>query len=150
MKITQRLILSLVIVIAALLLQAMAAEAKPALEQKPEPAVARRLARPSVRVRASADRASRPSFARAVGFDPGSDVEIPETDDACNTPKVDTAERKTDAEWIGTVTVPDDIIPDLSRWELSLTPSIATGMLDGLEYLKSARALCRLSSLHGT
>lgn len=137
MKITQRLILSLVIVIAALLLQSIVAEAKPALEQtrRPEPAVVRRLPRPSARVRASTARTSRPSFARAVGFDPGADVQITEKDDARNTPQVDPATRKTDGEWIGTVTVPDDILPGLSRWELSLAPSIATGMLGGLEYL---------------
>jgi hypothetical protein len=50
-------------------------------------------------------------------------------------PEVTTVPATVEGNWIATVDVPDAAIPDLSRWELSLAPSIANGMLDGLEYL---------------
>jgi hypothetical protein len=50
-------------------------------------------------------------------------------------PQVDTVAREVEAEWAETITLPAAALPDLSRWELPLAPSIATGMLDGLEFL---------------
>jgi hypothetical protein len=137
-KIIKRLILSIVILLAALLLQAAAAQAKSGLaeayrsETAPDRHLSERPARPSVRVRASAARTSRPSIARSASFDRGLSSEAggPRA-----IPQMDTAKRRTNGEWVGTVTVPEAILPELSRWELSLAPSIATGMLDGLKYL---------------
>jgi hypothetical protein len=140
-KIKQRLILSIVILSAALLLQSVEAQAKPALEQarRSEPLLeshrSGRLVRPSVRVRASAARASGPSLARAVGTDLISGTQIPETASHSNIPQLDRTTRNTNGEWVKTINVTRAIIPELSRWELSLAPSIATGMLDGLEFL---------------
>jgi hypothetical protein len=50
-------------------------------------------------------------------------------------PQVTTVSGEVGEEWIVTIAPDDGAIPDLTRWELSLAPSIATGMLDGLEYL---------------
>jgi hypothetical protein len=48
---------------------------------------------------------------------------------------VTTVATEIEGEWIETINLPDAAIPNLSRWDLSLAPSIATGMLDGLEFL---------------
>jgi hypothetical protein len=50
-------------------------------------------------------------------------------------PQVDTVTAEVEDEWVETITLPDAAIPDVSRWEMSFAPSIATGMLDGLEFL---------------
>jgi hypothetical protein len=136
-----RLILSVVILSVALLLQTAEAQAEPALTQArwSEPALesrlSDRLARPSVRVRASAARASRSSFVRPASVDPVSSTEIPKVASPRDIPQLDSATRNSSGEWISTIAVSAEIRPELSRWELSLAPSIATGMLDGLEFL---------------
>jgi hypothetical protein len=50
-------------------------------------------------------------------------------------PDVTTVTADVKHEWADTITLPDAAIIDISRWELSLAPTIATGMLDGLEFL---------------
>jgi uncharacterized protein YfaS (alpha-2-macroglobulin family) len=50
-------------------------------------------------------------------------------------PQVTTVAGEVEGEWVETIEVPEAAIPDASRWELSLAPSIASGMLDGLEFL---------------
>ena len=50
-------------------------------------------------------------------------------------PEMTTVAAEVVGGWTDTIELPDGAVPDLSRWELSLAPTIATGMLDGLEYL---------------
>jgi hypothetical protein len=50
-------------------------------------------------------------------------------------PQVTTVAAEVNDQWVETITLPDAGTMDLSRWELSLAPTIATGMLDGLEFL---------------
>jgi hypothetical protein len=50
-------------------------------------------------------------------------------------PELTTVAAEVEEVWVETIELPDGVMPDISRWELSMAPTIANGMLDGLEYL---------------
>jgi hypothetical protein len=62
-------------------------------------------------------------------------VELPLPVEPRAIPEVTNVSAEVGRKWVAAIAVPDAAIPDLTRWELSLAPSIATGMLDGLEFL---------------
>jgi hypothetical protein len=113
MKITKRLILSIIILLVALLLQSIGLQAQTALAD-PSPANSA----------PSRDTGRRPPRSWA-----------PPRDAASRTSSQPDTTTETNGDWGGAFVVPEDVIPELSLWELSLSPSIAAGMLEGLEYL---------------